>query len=255
MKSVFFIFIYLFLNAFCLAEAKEINEPSEREFRFTPHITAEAWTGKQWSVSLQRSVGSNLNTNFLLSSLSLSVTNRLEVGTSPTLYVLEDHMVNLSLKYNFWRTTVYLWSIGFNTSAFKLRDGDGNQLEESLNLLSFQILLNYLPQWTNFKFGVNLNFAEAIVDSPNPGVDEFSLDEKWEFGVDITKPFHGNKEVTLGMGWLRESGFSALEKVEFGLGVSFRLYRPGKFISSPTVGVHSSVDGENVSFLVSTSFY
>ena len=241
---------YFSLNAFAESETED------RDIRFTPHITSEAWTNPQWSVSLQRSVGSNLNTDFLLSSLNLSVTDRLEIGTSPLFYFTNTHIFNLSAKYNFWRAKKFLWSVGLNTASFNLEDDGGEQLESKLNLLSFQILLNYLPNWTRLKFGANLNYVEAsLTDFESGNDDELLLDGQWEFGVDISSPFNKNKEITLGLGWLRESGISALEEVEFGFGLSFRIYRPKKFISSPTLGLHYGIDSENTSFLISTTFY
>ena len=232
------------------------NEASTRVIRFTPHITAEAWTHPQWSLSLQRAVGSNLNTDFLLSSFNLSVTDRIEIGTSPLFYFTKTHILNFSAKYNFWRTKRFLWSLGFNAAAFNLEDENGEELEAQINLLSYQILLNYLPGWTSLKFGFNLNYVEASLSDFEPGSDdELLLDGQLEFGLDISKPFHKNKEITLGLGWLRQSGVTALEEVEFGFGLSFRLYRPKKFLSSPTLGLHYGIDSENIAFLISTSFY
>jgi hypothetical protein len=236
------------------AEASEVSD--NRDIRFTPHITAEAWTHNQWGVSLQRSVGSNLNTDFLLSSLSLALTDRFEIGTSPVFYFLETHIINVSAKYNFWRAKHFLWSLGLNVSNFNIEDENGEILEEQLDLVSLQLLMNYIPSWTDFKFGVNLNFVEASISNlQNVDEDTLILGAEWEFGVDISKPIKEQFEITLGLGWLRESGITALEAVEFGFGLSVRMYRPNKFISTPTLGLHYSPDSEDFAFLISTSFY
>ena len=248
--------LLLFLNFYSYISFADANDTSDRQLRFTPHITSEAWTQKQWGFNFRRAVGSNINTNVLLSSLTVALTNRFEIGTTPFFYLEEEHLGNISLKYNFWRTKCYLWSVGFNAGGYKLEDEEGNALEEELRLFSLQLLLNYLPDWTDLKFGVNLNFVEAYISNLN-GVEEntLGLDAKWEFGVDMSAPFRKDYEFTLGFGWLRESGITALEEVEFGFGISGRWYRPNKFISSPTLGLHYSPASSNIAFLISTSFF
>lgn len=227
----------------------------DKALRFTSHITAEAWTSQRGSFSLQRAVGANLNTNFLLSSLNYSLLSRLEIGTTPINYFMDGHKFNLNLKYNFWRTPVYLWSVGYNLTVFRLKDDEGVDLGGDLQLNSLQIIFNYFPKWTILKFGMNFNVSSAdFIDDQNDD-NPISLKSQSEFGIDLSYPFLNSYAFTLGLGWLRELGFSPFEDRAFGFGPSFRWYRPDKLLSSPTVGVHFVPETGSFAFLVSTTFY
>ncbi len=229
--------------------------------RFTPHITSEAYTQKQWGVSFQRSVGANLNSNFLLSSLTLAVSDRLEIGTVPTFYFHSLHAGNLSFKYNFWRSPIYMWSLGLNSVFFDI-DQSSHGFPETLkgsdvgvSVTSIQLLLNYFPKWSDLKFGVNVNAITNRLTGVSEIEEELSIEEDWEFGLDISKPFQNKVDLTLGLGWLREFGAAANEKVSFGFGLSNRWYRAEKFFSSPTLGLHYSPEIGKVGLLLSSSIY
>lgn len=247
LKKIIFCLIFLFITSVSVAE--------DEELRFTSHITAEAWTGERGSFSLQRAVGANLNTTFLLSSLNYSLLDRLEVGTIPVNYAIDEHKFNVNLKYNFWRTSTYLWSAGYNLTVFRLIDVDGNDLGADLQLHSFQIILNYFPKWTNLKFGLNYNASSADYVDDNTSNSTILLDTQSEFGMDISYPIKNKYDVTLGLGWLRELGVSVFEKRAFGFGPSFRWYRPKKLLSSPTLGLHFVPETQDFAILLSTTFY
>ena len=255
--SLIFLLLTLLIPNLTFAVSEEAQK--EKSIRFTPHISGEAFTRKQWSWAFSRSVGSNINTSFLLGSLSLAVTNRVEIGTSLFHYVLENHEVNLSLKYNFWRTKQFLWSFGLNTAVFKIDQTDfPEELKNPdirLNLNSFQTLFNYLPKNSKYKFGANVNFVSVSLSNFDEESNNVTIESAVEFGVDVSRSFYDKYDVTLGLGSLRDKGVSADEESLFGFGTSFRWYRPDKFLSSPTLGVHFTPDSNATALLLSSSIY
>lgn len=244
-------------------EQKQKALEKAEEYRFTPHISAEAFTRPKGKFSFQRSVGANLNTNLLLSSFTYAISNRVEIGTVFGNYFYDLHQWNFTVKYNFWRTKQFLWSLGYSFSDNKL---DKSELDPSLQNLdlrffigALQLLFNYLPENLPFKFGVNYNVVVTNLNGLSEEDEEsLVLGEASEFGLDISYSFSSYQQpfdITLGLGWLRQDGVTALEDVEFGFGLSLRWYRPKKLLSSPTVGAHYSPDTGAKEFLFSSSFY
>lgn len=253
-------FILLVICApYCSFASGSKLQLEEREIRFTPHISGEAFTRKQWSWAFSRSVGSNINTSFLLGSLSVAVSDRVEIGTSLFHYFLENHEINFSLKYNLWRTNQFLWSFGFNTAVFKVDQTDfPDSLKDPdirLNLNSFQTLFNYLPKNSKYKFGANLNYVSVSFSNFDEDSNNVTIESVVEFGVDVSRSFTDKYDITIGLGNLRDEGVSADEESLFGFGTSVRMYRPNKFLSSPTLGVHFTPDSKATALLLSSSIY
>lgn len=247
-----------------MAQIKQTQKPpaleEAEELRFTPHITAEAYTRKKGKFAFQRSVGANLKTNLLLTSTTYAITNRMEIGTTLMYYLIDTHRWNATFKYNFWRTKQYLWSFGFSFFESNLETTDMDPSLQNLDLKvsvsSFQILFNYLPIGSKFKYGVNYNtIVTSLYGLSEDEDNDLLLGSASEFGVDISYNFKQAYDITIGLGWLREQGVTALEEVEFGFGPSVRWYRPEKFLSSPTAGVHFTPKTSAVEFLLSSSFY
>lgn len=229
-----------------------------RAYRFTPHITAEARTREKGKFSFQRAVGANLNTNLLLASLTYSIHDRLEIGAVIANYFVGNHIANINLKYNFYRTRDFYWSVGMSSSQSKLNneDSDPDLDNVKIALAAVQILLNYLPEGSRFKFGMNVNLVNtSLVGIGGKEADFYEIGAAEELGFDVSHEFHDTLEITTGGGWLRESGLTALEDIEFGVGGSVRWYRPDQFISSPTFGLHFTPSNNSFELLVSTSFY
>jgi hypothetical protein len=263
-RNIFFFMIcaqILFFSKYLQAQtsSQELLLESAQEYRFTPHISAEAYTRKKGKFSFQRAVGANLNTSMFLSTFTYALTNRLEIGTVPFYYIDKLHNANFNFKYNFWRSEVFLWSAGLSYFESDL-DKEGldpslQNLDLRVRISAIQILMNYLPKASKFKYGVNLNIVDTLLVGLTGNNDEFTLGSKTEFGLDVSYSAKSSIDITVGMGWLREAGVSALENVKFGLGSSVRWYRPKKLFSSPTAGLHYTPDTGSVGVLLSSSFY
>ncbi len=244
----------LFFSSFSIA-----NETTPTTVNFTPHISFNATTRPQWSLSLGRSAGANLNTNFLLSALTFSVLDRLEVGTVVAFYGQSSHKYNWNVKYNFYRGDEVQWAIGYSHVRFKV---DNVGLSPSLQnkdlefgISSILIATNYKPSFVGLKLGVFYNTITQKLENADALTEIYSYEAKHEFGIDISHPYKKNIDITIGAGWLRDSGLSANEEVNFGFGPSVRYYRPKKLFSSPTVGLHYTPDTNKFQYLFSTSIY
>ena len=258
-NSLLLILLLILFSLRSLAEAPKDTLESLRKQTLTPHITVATKTGEQWDVNLQRTVGANLNTNLLLSSLTLAVYTRVEIGTVPLFYLIPEHNFNFSIKYNFWRTKHFIWSVGSSFLDFALDTAElpppYTNREASLFLQSHQLALNYFPEWTRLKFGLSYTNIQSSITGLNDTIRDLSAEDQNEAGMDITYSFNDPIDVTFGFGGLREAGISASEKVRFGFGSSIRWYRPEKLFSTPTIGIQYTPETGSVQFLVSTKIY
>ena len=241
-------------------QKKVLENASYERARFTPHITAEAVTRPKGKFAVQRAVGANLNTHMLFSSTTYAILNRVEIGTTLMHYFIENHRYNFNIKYNFYRGKEFFWSFGYSLTNYKvdtIGDGSGPPIDEDIELeyMALQLLFNYIPINSRFKFSVNFNILDATLHNWDGDDGELLLGLTSELGVDISYSFDEPYDLTFGFGWLREAGMSALEERAFGFGASVRWYRPEKLFSSPTIGVHYTPQNGQIEPLFSTTFY
>lgn len=264
-KILGFLVSTLLASPFCYGQNENptseiIQKQSEKgeNLRFTPHITAEAVTRPKGKMAFQRAVGANLNTSLFLSAFTYAVAKRWEIGTVLLFYLIPEHRYNFSVKYNFYRGDEFFWSLGLSSFSSRL----GKEPNEppppkgvTLGITSLQLLLNYVPKGSRYKFGVNYNSISTDLVGLNGDDSSYLLGLEDEFGIDVSYNFRSPLDLTFGLGWLRQNGVSALEQVEFGFGSSIRWYRPEKFFSSPTTGLHYSPKSGSIEFLLSSSIY
>ncbi len=228
-----------------------INTLADESITFTPHITIEALTKKQWSLSLNKFPGANLNTSFLLSSISISVHDRLEIGTAPAFYFVDNHKYNINLKYNFYRGRQFQWALGLSQVKYRLEDNDFPNADFTINNLILAV--NYHPSFLRLKFGIFYGVVSQRLEKVDALTQALSYNSKREFGIDISYPFKNNIDVTLGFGRIRDSGVNADEPVNFGFGPSVRFYRKNSFFSTPTAGLHYTPETKEFQYLLSSS--
>jgi hypothetical protein len=236
---------------------KLATEEAEK-LRFTPHITAEAVTRPKGKMAFQRAVGANLNTSLFLSAFTYSVSKRLEIGTVLTYYLFSEHKFNINFKYNFYRGQEFFWSVGLSTFSSELIAEPGEPPPPKgvlLGITALQFLVNYMPLGSRYKFAANYNSVSTNLSGFEGDDETYEIGLANEFGLDVSYNFHAPFDLTVGLGWLRQDGVSALEEVEFGFGSSVRWYRPEKLFSSPTAGLHYSPESGSVEVLLSSSLY
>ena len=223
------------------------------------HITTDAKTGRVGRLSLSRSPGTNLNSNLLLSSLSVVVYDRISVGTIPILYFAENHRFNITLKYSFWQGEEWNWALASQYALYRARgfvsDPPYDPYYIEVNAYSLQLVLNYLPRGSRWAFGYSLNhiFTDAAVAASS--ISESEHKHVAEPGFDISYMWNEHLDTTLGFGWLRNDGLTAYESTAFGFGTSLRWKRPGAFLSAPQIGIHYTPKTDNVLYLFSTKIY
>jgi hypothetical protein len=223
------------------------------------HITTDAKTGHVGQVSLSRSPGTNLNSNLLLSSLSVVIYERVSVGTIPILYIADNHRLNITLKYSFWQGEEWSWALASQYALYrargKLEDPPYDPYYIEVNAYSLQLVVNYLPKGSRWGFGYSLNqiFTDAAISSSTIAENEHK--HVAEPGMDISYAWNSVIDTTVGLGLLRNDGLTAYESTAFGFGASLRWKRPGAFLSAPQVGIHYTPQTDNVLYLFSTKVY
>lgn len=238
---------------------RPLDEPTF-EKDFSAHITTNAITGPPGTVSLQRSPGANLNTNLLLVGLSVVAYERFEVGTVPIYFFEHEHKGNFLLKYNFWRGKEFFWTLnGYHArfdidSAFFYENITYN-FDVRLDLSTVQLAMNYIPKESRFSFGFSLAAIYSKVGLVLGSISETDLEEKYESGADISYSINSQFDLTLGFGYLRETGLTAYEQTHFGFGTSLHYKRDSQLFSSITLGVHYTPKIDDTLFLFSTKVF
>jgi hypothetical protein len=243
------------LMVFFFVNAQEDLSPKKD---LAAHATVNAQTGPVGHVSLGRSPGANLNTDLLLASLSVTVVDRLSLGTVPVLYLVPEHKWNLAAKYFFWKGQEFFWALASSFVYYSTDDvlpgTPPTPYSLSLDVYSLQLAVNYLPIGSPWSFG--LSVSQVYTDA------RFTLDTSLKIKSHITEPafdasysWSPTIDTTLGLGYLRNEGLSAFESNRFSYGLSLRWIRPGLFLSAPQFGIHHTPSTDNVLYLFSTTLY
>lgn len=236
------------------------DEPAPNEKRdLAAHITTNAKTGSIGSIGLDRSPGANLNTSLLLASFSVVVFDRLAIGTVPIMYLIDEHRINITAKYFFWKGEEFFWALSSQYVLYHVRDtttinNTPTRYFLEIDVYSLQLALNYLPKQSDWSFGFSLNqiFTDATLRYGQVAREKEHLLEP---GVDISYAWNSSIDTTLGLGFLRPGGLSAFESTHFSFGTSLRWNRPGKFFSGPQAGIHYTPETDDVQYLLSTKIY
>lgn len=218
------------------------KDASGIERSFTPHTTVDCITRPWGGLNVQRSPGANMNTNFLLSSFTVTALPRFEVGTSPMLYGSKEHQNNFSGKLNFFRSNVQDWSLGYSRLQYGFSSSDFEEpsfLPETMRftIQSLQLATNIHPTFTRFQLGLAFTQVRSVVEGSD-WIKEQTAKKVNEYGVDLLYPVHHLVDFTVGIGVQRALGISAWEDVNLGLGSSLAWYRPKSIFSKPSIGFH-----------------
>ena len=234
-------------------EEAESSYQLTRRQSFTPHLTIDAKTREPGKVSFEPGPGSNINTNVLASSFVVAVYHRVELGTVPLFYVAGTKQSNYSAKVNFWRGAAADWSIGASVMEFDLGVLPGFANDLKFQTTTLQLANNLRPSWTRWSFG----FADTVSVSRitgDPLIQALTIRTANDLAVDASYPLARSLDMTLGLGSMRDEGYTAYEEAHLGGGVSFAWFRPGHFFSKPGVGVNFVPALQSWKFLFSTEF-
>jgi hypothetical protein len=251
-------FMYLILLMTFLIHSAESTYLEDKK-DLAAHITTNAKTGPVGSLSLDRSPGANLNTNLLLASFSYVVWDRFAIGTVPIMYLIDEHRLNVTAKYFFWKGKEFFWALSTQYVLYHVHDSaliNNAQTRYFLEIdvYSLQLAVNYLPLSSPWSFGLSLNQIVTDATLKYGQIEKFE-EHSLEPGFDISYAWNPSIDTTFGLGFLRPSGLTAFESVNFSYGASIRWNRPGKFFSAPQTGIHYSPKTGDVQYLLSTKIY
>lgn len=245
------------------APASPLEEPaaeytsSERDLTynnaiFNPVTTLSARTLKPGRLGFQRAAGSNIHSSALVSSLSVGVFPRFEIGTIPVYYLIPEHNMNVNAKLHFWKSENVDWAITFSHVRF---DGDlpgGAVAKSYTNSRAFVVNLHPIGQ--RWSFGATIGDVCSYTDDDKLAII-YTFKCRTEGGIDLQVPVNKNQWVTVGISRLRDEGASAYEDVNTGAGFAWSKARPGKFISRPSLGIYFVPQTDDVLYLATTTFF
>ena len=231
-------------TAFAQAQSNivtRINGRTDKQWisrSFTPHLTIDARTRRPGKVSFQRAPGANINTGVLLSSVTVAVAPRIELGSMPVFYALKEHRYNYNVKWNFWKGDLIDWSFGYSQFSSEVRiEDDVESKALKFDNSASQIAFNLHPKWTRFIFSASYSGALTRITGDKL-IELYTTRQISDFACDLSYPVSRRLDVTVGAGSLRETGFSAYEDRKFGFGASTGVYFPNGFISKVALGTH-----------------
>ncbi|RYZ70979.1 MAG: hypothetical protein EOP05_12565 [Proteobacteria bacterium] len=230
--------------------------PSLEPRNFTPHLTLDSRTRDAGKVSFQRAPGANINTGFFLSSFTVAVTNRVEVGTMPIFYTQGVHRYNYNVKVNVWRSSLIDWALGYSQFSSKLAQDPESTYDYSklkLENTAAQISFNLHPEFT--RFILSCSYIGALTQiTGNDMFKRYSSRAIQDLTFDLSYPVARRIDVTVGGGSVREIGFSAYEERRFGFGASTGIYFPKQFISKVALGSHYTPETRSFQTLFGLQF-
>lgn len=223
---------------------------AEAARKFNPLVSSDARTVPQGKVTYSRSTVANVNSSFLANSLNLGVLPRVEIGTAPVFYLSRDHKFNFTTKLNFYRGSQFDWALSYSEVRFNVAiDNVGTELI----LSGMQLATNWHPTFTPVSVSA---FYGSVCGNLNSGsylVLAYSFRCRDEMGLDFQIPTAENQWLTLGIGRLRNLGYSPYEEITNGVGLSYSIFLPRKFFSRPSLGLYAA-QKQKLLFLFSTTF-
>lgn len=243
------------------SEASHTSDSLESPYyteRFFTHITTQARTLSPGKVAFETFPGANMYTSFLLNSLSVGLTNHIQVGTTPLLFTSDSHQFNLNLKINPIKKRYFQFGYGVSYFRFDLSESDAENIngvpvnEIDIDLYFAYVAFNYRDPGSKFSFGYNYSRGQTRSNSAaiNDALSkEFKRRSEWAF--DTSYRYDDRWAVTTGFGEQREELFEIASRRIFGFGFSITHLAPRKRFPRITAGLHYSPEAEKTSALLS----
>ena len=218
---------------------------------YFPHISVNARTLTPGKISLQNSPGLGATTNILLSSLSVGIYPRVEIGSIPLFYFVDNHRLNYNVKVNIYDSNIFRSSLGVSRIEFRFEDSE--------LLDKYKYILNYYSWAANYIFpnsvyslGLTLNYASSHLTST---YFTETFDNNYEWSFDVIKKLNDTTIVSAGIGEHQDEITYKSTAKNFGSGISLTKIRPKKMFSSPRIGAHYLNKSKDFMYLITTSIY
>lgn len=229
--------------------------------KFNPVVGISARTLSPGHFAFQRAPIYNINSSFLLNSVTLSIIDRFEVGTTPSYYfsTKSPSYLNYMLKFNFYSSEYSDWTLSYAENRLKQNfttaiGETGETGVYKINLNSVQLATNFYPDFMNVDLGFFVSSICASSQILFKEQDQLGSACKFEYGADAQWPLQSNQWITFGSALLRENGFTPFEEKAIGVGAAYSIYRPGSLISRPSLSYYATSVG-NGFWTFSTTVY
>lgn len=221
---------------------------------FFPHMVSNATSLKSGKVAFQTTAGGSIASDVFISSLSLGIFKRFQIGTIPVFYFADEHKYNFNFKYNYFQSDSFRASLGFTHMKFNIgqmtESGFTNPpTSYSINLIS--LAFNYILPSSTYSFG--FEYIRGTSHANNQAlIYSYEASDTWS--ADVIKKLTETMILSIGVGESQTEIAPRDESKSFGLGGSVTMLRPGKFFSSPKLGLHYLTESEKFLILATSSF-
>lgn len=226
---------------------------------FYYHITTPARTIHPGEFAYEPFPGVSGTALFLYNSLSVGITDWLQIGFVPLFALLPDHRFNANFKVNVVKEKYFQLGVGYSHFSIRLQAGDYIQEENGSRTyhpradLGFAFFAaNYRDPSSRFSWGLNYSY---LIPTSNSRLVEKVLREqtekKREWALDLSYQYFSNLYITFGIGMLRAETFELESPLSFGYGFSATILRDTHWFPRVTSGIHYSPSIDDTKLLIS----
>lgn len=189
---------------------------------FYPHLSVPAATVRSGGLAFQSFPGANGLQTFLLNALDIGILSRLEAGTAPAFYFVEEHKYNFNAKLNLLKWDAFHFAVGGAKFAFRT----ASKLPNGTPAVVQNYELTYGMVAANLFFtdylGLGVNVARPWIKADSPELTEaYSNLQKIEWFVDLSCRLSEHLAFTPGYGALRLETLNPISPVPLGYGATF----------------------------------
>lgn len=254
MRILSLIILWLFTAATtAVAEDKEIVAP------FYYHITTPARTLSPGDFAYEPFPGVSGTSLFLYNSLSVGLTDWLQIGFVPLFAMLPDHRFNANFKVNVVKEKYFQMGIGYSHFSIRIQgdpyiqEENGSRTYQPRADLGFAFFaMNYRDPSSRYSWGLNYSY---LIPTSNSRLVEKVLREqtekKHEWALDLSYEYKTNIYFTAGIGMLRAETFELQSPLSFGYGLSTTYLREAHWFPRITGGIHYSPSLDDLKLLIS----
>jgi hypothetical protein len=227
-------------------KTKKLPIGEQKIDKFHPHITSKASTLKQYKVAFGTLPGLSGYSSISYNSLSFGLIDRLQLGTSPLVYLIDEHHYNFNLKWNFYRGQKINWALSYSTFQFKKDQGvtvykkDGSPtIIDRYSFNALGIIINAFPEADRFRVGFSFSIFDYKTGDEALNKELENVKRPMEMMLDFDAHLIKNLRLTFGIGRTRSGPFDAFKsKLPFGFGTTFTWLKKQGILQPIAIGAH-----------------
>lgn len=214
------------------------------------HVSPSAETLRPGQVAFQPYPGANpmQEYSFLLNSLSVGISKRIEIGTVPLMWNTTETMKssNFNFKTRLFRSEKWIVALGIH-SFFIEPQGSAKQFYDSINIGQVAFSVEHRPENSNWKYRYNLatsqmtikGYVWATIGNTPYRMDQFlsgGVDHYFDFSYAASDTNHWILGLSQNHEWL--SGLASQDPARYGVGLSHGWKIKKSLISGLSIGFH-----------------